>query len=81
MKRILLILLVGFSTTNLFAQCTMQESGKHVERNDQYAKSSKQCIKSSENAMDKQESQFQKPRYSSEVKPAGSKKRTDRSQY
>ena len=82
MKGVILILLAGFLTTPLFAQCTMQESGKHIERKDQYSKSSAQAIKASQNAMAQQSGQFQRPKYAAEVKPNAAEKRNrQRAQY
>ena len=81
MKKTLLILFIGFSATSAFAQCAFQGSSKQAERKDQYSKSSQTCIKNSENAMDKQESQFQKPKYAAELKPNAEVKKMRKAQF
>jgi len=81
MKRLLLILVIGFSASSAFAQCAFQDNSKHIDRKDQYSKSSQQCIKNSESAMSKQESQFNKPKYAAELKPSPEVKKMRKAQF
>jgi hypothetical protein len=80
MKRILLIALTGLLANGAFAQCTFKETSKKAERNDQYSKSSASDIKSSQTAMSKQVSEFQKPKYASVVKPSKEFKKQQKEQ-
>ena len=81
MKRLILILAIGFSASGTFAQCAFQDNSKHFDRKDQYSKSSQQCIKNSETAMDKHESQFNKPKYAADLKPSPEVKKMRRAQF
>jgi hypothetical protein len=67
MKRILFLILLGALATPAFSQCTFETKTK--VRKDQYSRSSQKDIKQSESAMDKQEAEFQKPKYAAIVKP------------
>jgi hypothetical protein len=80
MKRLLIILIIGFSATSAFAQCAFQDN-KQAERKDQYSKSSQTCIKNSENAMSAQNSKFQKPKYAAELKPDADVKKIRKAQF
>jgi hypothetical protein len=78
MKRIIFFFIFGALAFPAFSQCTFESTTK--VRKDQYSKSSQTNIKDSQNAMDKQQTAFQKPHYQADLKMAP-KKRKDRSQY
>jgi hypothetical protein len=77
MKRILFLIVLGALATPAFSQCTFETKNK--VRKDQYSKSSQKDIKQSESAMDKQEADFQKPKYAAYFKGTP-KKHKDTSQ-
>ena len=78
MKRIIFLFLFGALAAPAFSQCAFESTTK--VRKDQYSKSSQTDIKNSQNAMAKQESDFQKPHYQADLKIAP-KKRRDKSQF